>query len=141
MPQYAGETVRMDEALMRFIIDPKSGVPFYRQIIDQVQFAIADGRLGRGDRLPTVRQLAVELKINPNTVARGYQELEIKGVVNTQMGTGTFIGNEKVEISDLERKRMLDQICMELLSRAAAYGFTLSEVVEALRERADEAHE
>ena len=126
---------------MQFTIDPKSGVPFYRQIIDQVQFAIADGRLSCGDRLPTVRQLAVELKINPNTVARAYQELEIKGVVATQMGTGTFIGDEKIEISDVERKRMLDQICTELLSRASAYGFTLDEVIEALGERAEESRE
>jgi GntR family transcriptional regulator len=123
---------------MQFTIDSQSGVPFYRQIIDQIQFAIADGRLRCGDRLPTVRQLAVDLKINPNTVARAYQELEIKGVVNTQMGTGTFIGDEKVRIPDLERRRMLDQICTELLSRASAYGFTLDEVREALGDRASE---
>ena len=122
---------------MRLTIDPKSGVPFYRQIIDQVQFAIADGRLGQGDQLPTVRQLAVELKVNPNTVARAYQELEIKGVVNTQMGTGTFVGDEKIEIPDLERQRMLDQICTELLSRASAYGFTLDEVIAALKDRTE----
>jgi GntR family transcriptional regulator len=123
---------------MQFTIDSQSGVPFYRQIIDQIQFGIADGRLRCGDRLPTVRQLAVDLKINPNTVARAYQELEIKGVVNTQMGTGTFIGDEKVRIPDLERRRMLDQICTELLSRASAYGFTLDEVREALGDRAGE---
>jgi len=123
---------------MEFTIDPKSGVPYYRQIIDQVQFAVADGRLACGDRLPTVRQLAVDLKINPNTVARAYQELEIKGVVSTQMGTGTFIGEVKVEISELERKRMLEQICTELLSRVAAYGFTSAEVAEALKERSGE---
>ena len=126
---------------MRFTIDLKSGVPFYRQIIDQVQFAIVDGRLGCGDQLPTVRQLAVELKVNPNTVARAYQELEIRGVVSPQMGTGTFIGSEKVQISEAERSRMLERICMELLSRASAYGFTLSDVTEALRRRADESHE
>ena len=123
---------------MIFVIDPKSGVPFYRQIIDQVQFAIADARLSCGDRLPTVRQLAVDLKINPNTVARAYQELEIKGVVSTQMGTGTFVGDEKIEIPELERKKMLDQICTELLSRASSYGFTLSDISEALRERSEE---
>lgn len=123
---------------MQLTIDPKSGVPFYRQLIDQIQFAIADGRLSCGDRLPTVRQLAVELKINPNTVARAYQELEIKGVVSTQMGTGTFIGNEKVEISATERKRMLDQICTELLSRASSYGLTLDEVLAALQDRGQE---
>jgi GntR family transcriptional regulator len=82
-----------------------------------------------------VRQLAVDLKINPNTVARAYQELEIRGIVDTQMGTGTFIGSGKVEISDIERKRMLDQICTELLSRASTYGFTLSEVISALKDR------
>ena len=120
------------------IHNPKSGVPFYRQIIDQVRFAIVDGRLDCGDRLPTVRQLAVELKINPNTVARAYQELEIRGVVSTQMGTGTFIGDEKIELSEVERERMLDQICLELLSRASAYGFTLDDVIEALGRRLDE---
>ncbi|MHC4234218.1 MAG: GntR family transcriptional regulator [Planctomycetota bacterium] len=123
------------------MIDPQSGVPFYRQIIDQIQFAIADGRLGCGDRLPTVRQLAVDLKINPNTVARAYQELEIKGVVSTQMGTGTFIGDEKIEISELERQRMLDQISTELLSRAASYGLTLAEVLGALQGRAEAGQE
>ena len=123
---------------MQFVIDAQSGVPFYRQIIDQVQFAIANNTLSPGDRLPTVRQLAVDLKVNPNTVARAYQELEIKGVVNTQMGTGTFVGNEKIEISEIERRRMLDQICTELLSRASAYGLAMSEVIEALRERAED---
>lgn len=123
---------------MRFAIDAKSGVPFYRQIIDQVQFAIGNGVLAPGDRLPTVRQLAVNLKINPNTVARAYQELEIKGVLATQMGTGTFVADSKVEISALERQRMLDQICTELLARASSYGFTVGEVFEALGDRVRE---
>jgi GntR family transcriptional regulator len=121
-----------------FTIDPRSGVPYYRQIIDQIQFAIASGALATGDQLPTVRQLAVDLKINPNTVARAYQELEIKGVLTSQMGTGTFVADTKIEISALERRRMLDQICTELLSRAATYGLTLQEVIAALRERAEE---
>lgn len=122
--------------MVRFSLDPKSGVPFYRQIIDQVQFAIADNRLSCGDRLPTVRQLAVDLKINPNTVARAYQELEIRGVVTTHTGTGTFIGNGQIDVSESDRRRMLDQICTELLSRSAAYGFTVEEVARALIDRA-----
>jgi GntR family transcriptional regulator len=135
---YITQVSAMMDGPINFTIDAQSGVPFYRQIIDQVQFAIADGRLRCGDQLPTVRQLAVGLKINPNTVARAYQELEIKRVVDTQMGTGTFIGSEKIEMPAIERKRMLDQICTDLLSRAAAYGFTLNEVIAALGERSEE---
>ena len=123
---------------MRFFIDPKSGVPFYRQVIDQVQFAIGNGELSTGDQLPTVRQLAVDLKINPNTVARAYQELEIRGVVTTHLGSGTFVADTQIEISEVERQRMLDQICTELLSRASSYGFTVMEVLEALQERIQE---
>ena len=116
-------------------IDLKSGVPFYRQIIDQVKTAIAAGRVEPGDRLPTVRQLAVDLSVNPNTVSRAYTELELTGLVETQMGSGTFVGQKKVELDDLERKRMLDQICQDFLSRAATHGFTLEEVLACLQQR------
>ncbi len=78
------------DTTLKFKLDLKSGVPFYKQVILQVEMAIVDGRLENGDQLPTVRSLAVTLKINPNTVARAYNELEIRGIVNTQQGTGTF---------------------------------------------------
>lgn len=120
---------------MEFSIDNKSGVPFYRQIIEQIKFGIANGELGSGDRLPTVRQLAVDLSINPNTVVRAYRELEIEGILNTQQGSGTFVGNEKPEIDRLEKQRMLDQIVTDLTARAASYGLTLNDVLEALRQR------
>jgi len=120
---------------MEFSIDHKSGVPFYRQIIEQIKFGIASGELGAGDRLPTVRQLAVDLSINPNTVVRAYRELEIEGVLNTQQGSGTFVGNEKPEIDRLEKQRMLDQIVTDLMARASSYGLTLEDVLEALRQR------
>jgi GntR family transcriptional regulator len=116
-------------------IDIKSGVPFYRQIIDQIKSAIATGELGHGDRLPTVRQLAVDLKINPNTVGRAYTELELTGLVETQMGSGTFVGQRKVEQDDVERRRILDQICQEMLSRASSHGFTLDDILENLNQR------
>jgi GntR family transcriptional regulator len=116
-------------------LDLKSGVPFYRQIIDQVKSAIATGRLGHGDRLPTVRQLAVDLSINPNTVSRAYTELELTGLVETHMGSGTFVGQKKVEQDEVERRRLLDEICQELLSRASSHGFTLDDVLEALKQR------
>jgi GntR family transcriptional regulator len=121
-----------------YAIDLKSGVPFYRQIIEQIKFGIGRGDLKPGDRLPTVRQLAVDLSINPNTVIRAYRELEIEGVLDTQQGSGTFVGERRPEIDALERRRMLDQILTELLARASGYGFTLDEVLEGLRQRKEE---
>jgi GntR family transcriptional regulator len=120
-------------------IDSKSGVPFYRQIIEQVQFAISRGGLAPGDRLPTVRQLAVDLSINPNTVIRAYRQLEIEGVLETHQGSGTFVGTQKPRVDELEQQRMLDQILTELLARASGYGFNLDDVLEGLRQRKEEA--
>jgi len=120
---------------MEFSIDHKSGVPFYRQIIEQIKFGIANGELGSGDRLPTVRQLAVDLSINPNTVVRAYRELEIERILETQQGSGTFVGTERPEIDRLEKQRMLDQIVTDLTARAASYGLSLDDVLKALRQR------
>ena len=120
---------------MNFFIDTLSGVPIYRQIIEQVKYAIARGELQPGTRLPTVRQLAVDLSINPNTVVRAYRELEIEGLLDTQQGSGTFISNHTVEIDQVERRRMIDQILTELLTRAAAYGLTLEDILGALQHR------
>jgi GntR family transcriptional regulator len=119
-------------------IDPKSGVPLYRQIIESVKFAIARGHLGPGDQLPTVRQLSVDLEVNPNTVVRAYREMEIEGVLDTQQGSGTFVTQHRPEIDALERSRMLDQILTELLARASGYGFTLEEVLAGLRQLKEE---
>ncbi len=116
-------------------LDLKSGVPFYRQIIDQIKSAIATGAVEPGDRLPTVRQLAVDLSINPNTVSRAYTELELTGLVETQMGSGTFVGQLGVERNDVERRRLLDQLCQEFLSKASTHGFNLDEVLDNLGQR------
>ncbi len=118
---------------MPISIDHKSGVPLYRQIIESVKFAIARGELTPGDRLPTVRQLAVDLEVNPNTVIRAYREMELGGVLDTQQGSGTYVTDNRPEIDALERSRMLDQILTELLARASGYGFTLDEVLDGLR--------
>lgn len=116
-------------------LDIKSGVPFYRQIIDHVRSAIATGQLEPGARLPTVRQLAVDLSINPNTVSRAYTELELTGLVETQMGSGTFVGQRTVKLDEVERRRLLDQTCQEFLSRATSHGFTLEDILENLEQR------
>jgi DNA-binding transcriptional regulator YhcF (GntR family) len=97
---------------LQFSIDLKSGVP----------------------QLPTVRSLAVDLKINPNTVAKAYNQLELRGIVTTQQGTGTFIADREVKMDDIERERILAELSKSFLTKAASYGFTLQEVVDHLRE-------
>jgi GntR family transcriptional regulator len=118
-----------------FRLDLQSGVPVYRQIIDQVMGGMAAGTLAGGHQLPTVRQVAVDLSINPNTVVRAYRELEIRGVLETQQGTGTFISHQKVKRDDVERQRQLNQLVGEFVARAGAAGFTIDELLEQLRER------
>lgn len=117
-----------------FRLDLRSGVPVYRQIMDQVMGGIAAGTLASGDRLPTVRQLAVDLSINPNTVIRAYRELEIRSVLETQQGTGTFISRQTPEPDHADRQRRLDQLVSEFVARAGSGGFTLEELIEQLKE-------
>jgi GntR family transcriptional regulator len=121
--------------MIDFKLDPKSGVPFYRQIIDQIRYGVATGSLNVGEQLPTVRALAVQLKVNLNTVSKAYRELEIQNVLETQQGTGTFIGSIKVQISDEERQSKLASICAEFLSIAASYGFSIEEMINELRQK------
>src|SRR5664279_808249 len=116
-------------------LDVESGVPVYRQIIDRIMGGIATGAVKGGDQLPTVRQLAVDLAINPNTVIRAYRELEIRGMLESQQGTGTFISHQKVQRDDVERQRKLSQLVGEFLTRAGAAGFTIGNLIEQLRER------
>jgi GntR family transcriptional regulator len=115
-------------------LDMRSGVPVYRQIIDQVRAGVAAGTLAAGDQLPTVRQLAVDLTINPNTVLRAYRELELGGMLETHQGTGTFISNRKIVKNNAERERQLTQLVNECSARAGAAGFTLDELRERLSE-------
>ena len=122
-------------APFEFKLDPRSGVPIYRQLMDQIQAAIASGHLSSGTQVPTVRQVAVNLAINPNTVLRAYRELEIRGVLDTQQGTGTFISDRKIELDGPERERRLEQLVDEFAARAGAGGFTIQELFESLRER------
>lgn len=123
----------MDSRPPRFRLDLHSGVPVYRQIIDQVRGGIASGSLTVGDQLPTVRQLAVDLAVNPNTVARAYRELELGGSLETHQGTGTFISAQKFPSGQKERARQLAQIIGDCVARAGAAGFTVEDLLEELR--------
>jgi len=117
-----------------FRLDTHSGVPVYRQLIDQVHGAIAASTLATGDQLPTVRQVAVDLAINPNTVLRAYRELEIRGLLDSQQGTGTFIADHKIEHTREDRDRKLNQLVAEFVSRAGAAGLTLKQLIKALKD-------
>jgi len=118
--------------MIDFKLDPKGGVPFYRQIIDQIRFGIATGSLTVGEQLPTARALAVQLKVNLNTVTKAYKELEIQKILETQQGTGTFIGSVKIQIAARERQGKLESICTEFLNIAASYGFSIDELIDQL---------
>ncbi|MBL8179136.1 MAG: GntR family transcriptional regulator [Bryobacterales bacterium] len=118
----------------RFTLDADSGVPVYRQIIDLVLGGIASGALAAGHQLPTVRQLAVDLAINPNTVIRAYRELELRGVLDTQQGTGTFVARQKVPPATAGRARRLNQLTQDFAARCGAEGFTVDEMIEALED-------
>jgi GntR family transcriptional regulator len=131
------KTVRQTNSnptVFRLRLDLRSGVPVYRQLIDQVKAGIASGALASGDQLPTVRQLAVDLAINPNTVLRAYRELELGGLLETQQGTGTFITQKKPRRDDVDRERQLNQLVGEFLARAGDTGFTVEELLQKLRE-------
>jgi len=107
----AGKT-RQDRT-MKFSLDFSDGRPIYRQIIGQIEYAIMAGKLKSGDQLPTIRALAVELKTNPNTIAKAYGELEIRGILSTQVGSGTFISDKK----PLPREEGPDKKIRELMDR------------------------
>lgn len=119
----------------QFRLNSSSGVPVYRQLIDQIQAGIATGALAPGAQLPTVRQVAVDLAINPNTVMRAYRELEIRGVLDTQQGTGTFIASPPAQSPEDERTRRLHQLVDEFMARAGEGGFTLEEILQELKQR------
>ena len=119
--------------MITFRLDPKTGTPFYRQIIDQIVFGIAAGKLTTGEQLPTVRSLAVELKVNLNTVAKAYKELEIQKILETQQGTGTFISGIKIQLSDKRKNNKLQEICNEFLTIAFSYGFSKNDVIDQLK--------
>jgi GntR family transcriptional regulator len=121
-----------------FHLDASTGVPFYRQIIDQVLLAVGDGRLKAGTQLPTVRQLAVDLAVNLNTVAKAYREMEIRGIVETQQGTGTFIA-ARPGAKAREKRKALTDLVDRVLANAEALGIPMEDLVDALVERAEKA--
>lgn len=128
----------MTKNIFQLRLDPATGVPVYRQIMDQITGALSSGTLASGAQLPTVRQVSVDLAINPNTVLRAYRELEIRGVLDTQQGTGTFVAERPALLDVSARSRRLDHLLGDIAARAGEGGFSLEEVIKGLRERLPE---
>ena len=120
--------------MIKFLLDYSSGMPIYRQIIDQIRFGIASGQLKLGEQLPTVRALAVELKVNLNTVSKANKELEIKNILETQQGTETLIIKTDHVVLEKEREDKLKEICTQFSSVVLSYGFSLNEVIRELKD-------
>ena len=111
-----------------FTLDTASGVPFYRQIIRRIADAVLAGTLPPGTRLPTIRSLAIQLKINPNTIAKAYAELELRGIVTTQVGSGTFISENTPEPAQAERDPLLQNLLRRTVLEFAALGIQKDEI-------------
>lgn len=120
---------------MWFHIDPSSGTPIYRQIVDQIRQAIASGVLKAGDKLPSVRELAVELAVNPNTIAKAYQELEREGAIETPRGKGSFIADRPSQRSEADRLRELSETVDRLAAEAYRLQIPAEQVLEMIRVR------
>jgi GntR family transcriptional regulator len=112
--------------------------PLHRQIVDRLWLEVVTGSLDPGERLPTIRQLAVDLGIHPNTISRAVRELELLGVL-TVRPEGVFVSLSTPDSSSLERQAQLERLCRDLLAQAAAFGFSAHELIDMLQDlRADE---
>jgi GntR family transcriptional regulator len=114
---------------MLIAVDPTSNIPIYMQIVESVQRLVANGEVKPGDQLPTVRQLAVDARVNPNTVARAYMELDRKGVISSQQGRGTYV-SERPDAAALAQRRedTLRAMVSRFLLEALSLGYTLTDV-------------
>lgn len=120
---------------MIFQIELSSGRPVYQQLADQVKFAIASGRLRPGDRLPTVRDVAVQVRVNRNTIARVYSELEREGILYTRAGQGTFVNDGPSRLHSDEQRRQLEQSVDDFLTSAKLFGLSEADVLQLLHDR------
>lgn len=120
---------------MAISIQSQRGLPLYFQIIEQIKHRIATADLKSGEQLPTVRKLAVELSVNPNTVAKAYAELERQGIIRTRQGIGTFVQESENVLDPDDRRRKLDALCDQFITEAKRFGFTIQQLIENLDAR------
>ncbi|MDR0784760.1 MAG: GntR family transcriptional regulator [Treponema sp.] len=127
----------IDGSAISFSLD-SGGVPVYRQIIRQIEYAVLSGRMNPGDKLPTIRSLAVELKTNPNTIAKAYNELEIRGIVSTQVGSGTYVSDKAPHLKDAlvaeeELNRKIQEVLDRFVQEMKRLGVEEDELVDVVR--------
>ena len=115
-------------------IDFRSPLPLYEQVKEQLRFAVLSGSLQPGEQLPSIRHLAVELNINPNTVARVYRELEQEGFLESRQGKGSFVSHQREPVSRERGREMLREEILVLLRKARALGMTREELLAAIEE-------
>ena len=119
--------------VVNFKLDKKSPVPFYRQIVDMVLAGISSGAIAPGDRLPTIREFAVTLEVNPNTIVKAYSQLEMLGVLDTQQGSGVFVRSGPAHSwSEEEKQRALEALCHDFVSRAQLLSIGIRELINQL---------
>jgi GntR family transcriptional regulator len=121
-----------------FSLDPANGTPIYRQIIQQIEYGILSGRMKSGDRLPTIRSLAVHLKINPNTIAKAYNELEIKGILTTQVGSGTYISDKKPAAEEDARLLKVGEVLKRFIQEIKDLGVNMEELIALIKANSGE---
>ena len=126
---------------MQLHINPKDGVPIYLQIVNQVKYLVASGRLQPGEEVPPIRTLAEKLLVNPNTVARAYRELEVAGVVSKRRTAGTYVSSGGSPLAHAERMRILTERVDALLAEARQMDIGTDEVVGLVRSRDSQMNE
>ena len=121
--------------MINFKLDKQSYVPFYRQLVDIILSSISAGTILPGERLPTIRDMAVKLEVNPNTVVKAYSQLQLLGFLDTQQGTGVFVRPQSSIPAEknCENMRALEELCRDFISRAHLQNLTIDEIVEYLR--------
>ena len=120
---------------MQLHLSPKNGVPLYLQIVSQIKYLVASGRLSAGDEIPPIRVLAEQLLINPNTVARAYRELEVAGLLTKRQGAGTYVSNAGSPLAWAERKKILEERAAALVTEARQLDVPVDVVMEMIREK------
>jgi GntR family transcriptional regulator len=119
---------------MKIEICPDAPLPLYAQIVNQLRLAILTGRLQTGERLPTVRQFAIDLKINANTVARAFRELDQTGYIVSRQGVGTFVGGMPKQKPGERQKRQLIGVGETALMEAVSLGYSQEDLIAVIRE-------